>query len=81
MPVILTRKSSTACGKLARASATWRRPCGTIFPSGACSARSRRHAPPLSHTASTRHASDTRIGLMDSTVQEEALVSGVTHPR
>ena len=29
----------------------------------------------LAYTASTRHASDTRIGLMDSTVPIEALVS------
>ena len=29
---------------------------------------------PLSYTASTRHASDTRIGLMDSTVPIEALL-------
>ena len=32
----------------------------------------------LSHTASTRHASDTRIGLMDSTVPVEALVNSDT---
>ena len=30
----------------------------------------------MPHTTSNRHASDTRIGLMDSTVQEETLVSG-----
>ncbi len=31
---------------------------------------------PLSLTASNRHASGTRIGLMDGTVPVEALVSG-----
>ena len=33
------------------------------------------------HTSSNRHASGTRIELMDSTVPIEALVSGVIHPR
>ena len=46
----------------------------------ASSVLNRRHAPPLSHTASNRHASDTRVGLMDSTVPIEAMVSGVPHP-
>ena len=55
----------------------WRRPCGTTSSSVACSVRNRRHAPPLSLTASNRHASDTRIGLMDSTVPGEAMVGGV----
>jgi hypothetical protein len=32
----------------------------------------------LSHTASNRHASDTRIGLMDCTVPVEALVNSDT---
>ena len=32
---------------------------------------------PLSHTASTRHASGTRIGLVDNTVPGEAMVGGV----
>lgn len=36
---------------------------------------------PLAYTAPNRHASGTRIGLMDSTVPIEALVSGVTFPR
>ena len=49
----------------------------TTSPSGACSVRNRRPAPPLSYTAATRHASATRIGLMDSTVPIEALVSEV----
>ena len=30
----------------------------------------------LSYTASNRHASDTRVGLMDSTVPIEAMVGG-----
>ena len=65
MLVTLTRKPLTVCGKSTRISATWRLPCGTIFPSGACSARSR------------RHASGTRIGLMDSTVLVEAMECGM----
>ena len=35
----------------------------------------------LSYTGVNRHASDARIGLMDSTVPIEALVNGVTYPR
>ena len=35
----------------------------------------------LAYTGVNRHASDTRIGLMDSTVPIEALVSEVTYPR
>ena len=35
----------------------------------------------LVYAASNRHASDTRIGLMDSTVPVEAMVCGVIHPR
>ena len=81
MPVSLTRKSLTVCGKSTRISATWRRPCGMIFPSVACSVRNRRHAPSLSHTASTRHTAFTLIGMMDSTVLVEAMVGGVIHPR
>ena len=52
-----------------------------IFPSVACSVRNRRHAPSLSHTASTRHTAFTLIGMMDSTVLVEAMVGGVIHPR
>ena len=59
----------------------WRRPCGTTSPSVTCSFRNRRHAPPLAYAALTRHASATRIGLMDGTVPVEAMVSGLTHPR
>ena len=36
---------------------------------------------PLAYTAPNRHASDTRIELMDSMVPVEALVSGAPHPR
>ena len=49
----------------------------TTSPSVACSVHNRRHAPPLSLTASNRHASGIRIGLMDSTVPIEALVGGM----
>ena len=42
-----------------------------------CKAQMKQNA----HTASNRHASCTRIGLMDSTVPVEAMVGGVTHPR
>ena len=47
----------------------------TTSPYGGCSARNRRHAPSMSYTGVNRHASDTRIGLMDSTVPIEALVN------
>ena len=46
-----------------------------------CSVRNRRHAPSLAYTGVNRHASATRIGLMDSTVPVEAMVGGVIHPR
>ena len=36
---------------------------------------------PLAYTAPTRHASCTRIRLMDSAVPVEAMVGGVNHPR
>ena len=48
---------------------------------GASSVSNRRHAPSLAYTGVNRHASDTRIGLMDSTVPIEALVNGVPYPR
>ena len=35
----------------------------------------------LAYTGVSRHASGTRIGLMDSTVPVVALVGGVIHPR
>ena len=38
------------------------------------SVRNHRHAPPLSYSGLNRHASATRIGLMDSTVPVEAVV-------
>ena len=81
MPVTLTRKPLTVCGKSTRTSAMWRTSSATTSPSGACSARSRRHAPPLSYTAPNCHASGTRIGLMDSTMPVEAMVFEMTYPR
>jgi hypothetical protein len=48
----------------------------TTSPSVACSVRNFRHAPPCPYTASNRHASDIRIGLMDSMAPMEAMVGG-----
>ena len=49
----------------------------TTSPSVASSVRDPLSRTSLSHAASNRHASDTLIGLMDSTVPVEAMVSGV----
>ena len=46
----------------------------TTSPSVACSVRKHRHTPPCLTPPPTRHASGTRIGLMDSAVPVEAMI-------
>ncbi|MBQ4441856.1 MAG: hypothetical protein II899_07130 [Bacteroidales bacterium] len=46
----------------------------TTSPSGACFVRKHRHTPPCLTPPPTRHASGTRIGLMDSAVPVEAMI-------
>lgn len=49
-------------------------PSATTSPSVTCSVRNRRHTPPCLTPPPTRHASGTRIGLMDSAVPVEAMI-------